>query len=382
MPAPLRTAGSPASIDPDELAAWLRLLETPRVGRESARRLLRAFGSPQGVLCASTAALREVVGAAAASALSRPAEDHQARLHTTLEWLRAGVADTPRSILTLADRAYPALLLETTDPPLLIYTEGQLEHLAAPGIAMVGSRHPTPAGLETAFGMAADFSRAGLSVVSGLAMGVDGAAHEGALSAAGGTVAVVGTGLDRVYPARHRDLAHRIAAQGLLLSEYPLGTSPHPANFPQRNRLIAGLSRGTLVIEAALKSGSLITARLALEAGREVMAVPGSIHSPQSRGCHALIKQGAALVETAQDALEAIRWQVGDTPSRSTPAGPPGTPDDPLLHALGFAPITLDGLVERTGWAAAELNARLLELELAGQVSRLPGQFFQRVGLA
>ena len=369
-------------IDPDELAAWLRLLETPRVGRESARRLLRAFGSPQGVLCASPAALREVVGAAAAGALSRPPAGHQALLHTTLEWLRAGTAGTPRSVLTLADRAYPALLLETADPPLLISTEGQLGWLDAPGIAMVGSRHPTPAGLETAFAMAAEFSRAGLGVVSGLAMGVDGAAHEGALAAAGGTVAVVGTGLDRVYPARHRDLARRIAARGLILSEYPLGTAPHPANFPQRNRLIAGLSRGTLVIEAALKSGSLITARLALEAGREVMAVPGSVHSPQSRGCHALIKQGAALVETAQDALDAIGWQGGGTAPHSPPASPPSAPEDPLLHALGFAPVTLDGLAERTGWTAAELTARLLELELAGQVSRLPGQLFQRVGLA
>jgi DNA processing protein len=367
-------------IDPDELGAWLRLLETPKVGRESARKLLAAFGSPQAVIAATTAERRDVVGQAAAAALAQCPGGHALLLANTLGWLQSASEESPRGILTLGDPSYPALLLESPDPPLLLYTLGSQDWLCAPSIALVGSRKPTPTGLETARSFATQLSQAGLTVVSGLAQGVDGAAHEGALSEVGSTVAVVGTGLDRIYPAAHRELARRIAHQGLIVSEYPLGTPPHPANFPQRNRLIAGLARGTLVIEAALKSGSLITARLALEAGRDVLAVPGSIHSPQSRGCHALIKQGATLVETAQDALDELGWGRAPQPRQDPPR--PCNARDPILEALAFTPVTLDGLVERTGWAAAELNARLLELELDGHVARLPGQCFQRVGLA
>jgi DNA processing protein len=221
-------------------------------------------------------------------------------------------------------------------------------------------------------------------VVSGLALGVDGAAHQGALDAAGdaprlATVAVVGTGLDRVYPARHRDLAHRITLQGLIVSELPLGTPPLTQNFPKRNRLIAGLARGTLVVEAALRSGSLITARLAAEAGREVFAIPGSIHSPQSRGCHALIRQGAKLVESVADVLEELHFAPAPVPPSPSPVDDAAEPA--LLGALGFDPVSLDTLCARTGFSPAMLQAKLLELELAGSVARLPGGLFQRVAL-
>jgi DNA processing protein len=360
-------------IERDELAAWLRLLETPEVGRDTARRLLAAFGSPQAAIGASQAARLEVVGLAAATALAAPPDNFDTLLASTADWLAA--EPSARSIITLGDPAYPRALLETADPPLLLYAQGRVEWLQAPMFAIVGSRNPTPQGKANARAFASHLSHAGLTVVSGLALGIDGAAHEGALEGPSGTIAVVGTGLDRVYPRRHLQLAHRIVANGLLLSEYSLGTPPLPPNFPLRNRIIAGLARGTLVVEAAVQSGSLITARLASEAGRDVFAVPGSIHSPQSRGCHALIKQGAKLVDAAQDILEELRM---GTPA-AAPAAEAAEHADPLLVALGHDPVTLDALVARTGWPAERLNAQLLELELDGQVARLPGQLFQRV---
>ena len=359
---------------PDDLASWLRLLRTPGVGRESARRLLAACGSPDAVFAARPATLRELVSAAIATALARLPQSHAEQLAATQTWLDA---DATRHVLTLGDPAYPAALLETADPPLLLYAQGRLDLLAAPALAIVGSRNPTPQGRDNARAFAQHLSRAHVSIVSGMALGIDGAAHDGGLGGPGSTIAVVGTGLDRIYPARHRALAHRIAQEGLLLSEFELGTPPLPDHFPQRNRLIAGLARGTLVVEAALASGSLITARQALEAGRDVFAVPGSIHSPQSRGCHALIKQGAKLVDSADDILSELNW------SAASPAPPAtGTPQagvaDPLLAALGHDPVTLDALLARTGESAATLSARLLELELDGHVARLPGGLYQR----
>ena len=366
-------------IDRDELAAWLQLLEAPRVGRETARRLLAAFGSPHGVLAASPAALREVAGAAPfatpITALGTRSPALDALIDRTADWLHAG---PQRHILTLGDAGYPRSLLETADPPLLLYAEGRVELLGAASIAIVGSRHATRQGLDNARAFAAQLGEAGFTIVSGLAIGIDGAAHEGALGTPGSTIAVVGTGLDQRYPLRHRKLADRIADNGLLVSEYSLGTPPLAPNFPQRNRLIAGMTLATLVVEAAPQSGSLITARLANEAGREVLAIPGSIHSPQSRGCHALIKQGAKLVESVDDILEELR---PGAPSAAPRADPPEAEEatDPLLAALGFDPVALDTLAERTGWAPAALNTRLLALELDGRVARLPGQRFQRV---
>lgn len=364
-------------IERDELAAWLRLLETPGVGRESGRKLLAAFGSPEAVFDARVTSRREVVGPGQALALDAMPQRVPALVDTTIAWLKGATEESPRRVVPLGDPLYPAALLETADPPLMLYAQGRCELLGTRGIAIVGSRNPTPQGLDNARSFAATLSAGGLTVVSGLALGIDGAAHEGALTGPGGTIAVVGTGLDRVYPKRHHGLAHRIARSGLMLSEYSLGMEPLNQNFPSRNRIIAGLTRGTLVVEAAMQSGSLITARMATEAGREVFAIPGSIHSPQARGCHWLIKQGAKLVDGAQDILE----ELGPAPAHTEAAPLPDAAQDPLLDALGYEPVTLDALVARTGSGATELTARLLELELDGKVARLAGQLFQRVGL-
>ena len=375
-----------------ELAGWLRLSLTPGIGDGAARRLLAAFGLPERIFTQPDAALREVVSHAQAEALTQPPTGLQAQIDLTWQWLQAGDDKVSRRVVTLGDAGYPASLLEMADPPLMLYVLGacgfdltQLGH----SIAVVGSRNPTPQGATNARSFGRALGEAGLPVVSGLALGVDGAAHQGALDAAGdaprlATVAVVGTGLDRVYPARHRDLAHRITLQGLIVSELPLGTPPLTQNFPKRNRLIAGLARGTLVVEAALQSGSLITARLTSEQGKEVFAIPGSIHSPQSRGCHALIRQGAKLVESVSDILEELpplhapRIPAASPVSSST-TNAASSPEDPLLEALGFEPASLDAISARTGWGAAALQAKMLELELDGHVSRLPGGLFQRV---
>lgn len=366
-------------ITDDDFAAWLRLLQTPGLGRDAARRALAACGSPQAVLAASPATLRSLVGAGAAAALGHPPPDFEARLAAALHW-RHGGAD--RHLLTLGDAAYPPLLLQTADPPLLLYVQGRVEALSARSLAVVGSRQATAQGLDTTRDFAAALCGGGLAVVSGLAQGIDAAAHEGALAAGGLTVAVVGTGLDRVYPPRHHDLAQRVARQGALVSEFAPGMPPLPANFPQRNRIIAGLSLGTLVVEAALQSGSLITARLAAEAGREVFAVPGSIHAPQSRGCHALLRLGAKLVECTADILEELGPRPAPAPAQARlpldGATDAEAAADPLLQAMGTGPVTLDALLARTGAPVATLAAQLLELELAGHVARLPGGLYQR----
>lgn len=360
----------------DERAAWLRLLLTDGVGNETARKLLTAFGSPEAVWQQDFSRLKAVTSARVAEALATPPAELSPALDRLDAWLAEG---DDRHVLTLGDPRYPAELLQTQDPPLLLYVRGQLGALQHPlRLAIVGSRNPTPQGALNARQFAHALGQAGVCVVSGLALGVDGAAHEGALEAGAPTIAVVGTGLDRVYPSRHRDLAHRIAAQGALISEYPLGTPPLSPNFPKRNRIIAGLSQGTLVVEAALQSGSLITARQAAEQGREVFAIPGSIHSPQARGCHALIRQGAKLVESAQDILEELR--VPDPFAQPRSAAPEPAAEDSLLAVMGFDPVSLDTLQARCGLDTATLQARLLELELDGHIGRLPGGLLQRIG--
>lgn len=382
-------------MDRDELSAWLRLCLTPGVGNGAARRLLAAFGLPTQVFAQGQADWQGCVTPAQARALASPPEGVEALLQTTWDWLQ--VPDGPaRAIATLGDAAYPPALLATEDPPLLLYllgapqfVRGAAASFAPPCcLAMVGSRNPTAQGADHARQFARALRGAGMTIVSGLALGVDAAAHEGALldppdPGVPATIAVVGTGLDRVYPRANKELAHRIARHGLLVSEYPLGTPPLPANFPKRNRIISGLSQGTLVVEAALQSGSLITARMAAEQGREVFAIPGSIHAPQSRGCHALLRQGAKLVETAQDVLEELRLQAAPLAPVVAPApAGAGHVHRELLQALGFDPMGLDALVARTGLDAATLQVRLLELELEGQVARLPGGLFQRLGSA
>lgn len=372
-------------MDQSELSGWLRLSLAPGVGNMLARKLLASFGLPAAIFDASPAALEQVAGPRAAAILREEPDTLAATLETTRAWLdQAEEGAIGRRILTLADTAYPPGLLATDDPPLLLYLMGRIDLPWPRAVAIVGSRNPTPQGADNARQFARTFAQAGLTVVSGLALGVDAAAHEGALAGAArgtlATIAVVGTGLDRVYPKRHLALARRIAADGVIVSEYPLGTPPLAQNFPKRNRIISALADGTLVVEAALESGSLITARFAVEQGKEVFAIPGSIHSPMSRGCHALIRQGAKLVETAQDVLEELpSWRGAAVPA--SPAGEPPRADS-LLEAMGYDPVTLDALIARTGVPASELQARLLELELEGSVARLPGGLFQRRGVA
>lgn len=370
-----------------ELEAWLRLKLTPGVGDASARKLLAAFGLPPTLFAQPRAALAAVVGPALAERLLTEPEGWRELCEQTQRWL---AGDARRQLLTLGDPDYPAELLQIEDPPLLLHLEGDPATLRHPlRLAMVGSRNPTAQGADHARQFARALAEAGACIVSGLALGIDGAAHEGALEAGGCTLAVVGTGLDQVYPRKHRALAQRIAAQGALISEYLLGTPPLAPNFPKRNRIISGLSQGVLVVEAALQSGSLITARQAAEQGREVFAIPGSIHSPQSRGCHALIRQGAKLVESAEDILEELRGQLpaaatGQEQEQNGTAGQAGTqdkdplPDDALLRVLGFEPCGLDALQARCGLDLPSLQARLLELEFDGWVARLPGGVYQR----
>ena len=382
-------------MDSQELQAWLRLALTPGIGNTTARKLLAAFGSAPAIFEQSSATLLKLGSEKLASTLRNEPPGLAAQLQTTLDWLQAG---DDRRIAVLGDPAYPAVLLDIEDPPLMLYMLGTLAcagfsatEKIANSLAIVGSRNPTPQGESNALQFAKAFGGAGICVVSGLALGIDGAAHDGAMLGGGETIAVVGTGLDRVYPKRHLDLAHRIAGQGMIISEFPLGTPPLTANFPKRSRIISGLSRGPRVVEAALQSGSLITARLAAEQGKEVFAIPGSIHSPQSRGCHALIKQGAKLVEVAQDVLEELRMAPAGyaaVPGAAQPAPEGDGMDaaalrsgDPLLAALGFDPVSLDALQARTGLDTPHLQARLLELELDGQVTRLPGGLFQQMAV-
>lgn len=379
--------------DADGLADWLRLVLTDGVGPQTARLLLSRFGLPGDVLAAGFPALQKCVPEKTAIALCEPTPVlMQQVIDATLAW-----AGQPNNhVLALGDAAYPAALLTITDPPPVLYAKGRIELLARPSIAIVGSRNATAQGMQNAERFARALSDAGLTVVSGLALGIDAAAHQGACSAlpgAGSTVAITGTGLDLVYPARHRTLAHRIAEHGCLLSEYPLGTPAIAANFPRRNRLISGLSLGTLVVEAALQSGSLITARSALEQGREVFAIPGSIHSPLAKGCHGLIRQGAKLVESAQDIIEELRWRpacltsptsAADESASGVDAGDHDVPEIPavvsLLEAAGHDPVSVDELSARSGMQTAEVQATLLSMELEGRMERLPDGRYQKMG--
>lgn len=355
---------------PDELADWLHLALIPGLGGEGQRRLLQAFGEPAAVFSASLGSLSKLLGNALAERVLH--HDVTAEVAAALTW-----ADQPgNQILTLADADYPRALLTIADPPLLLYAKGRTELLNRPAFAIVGSRNATRQGEANAEAFAQTLAAAGLTIVSGMAAGIDAAAHRGALREAAATIAVIGTGCDRIYPARNERLAREIAAKGAIVSEFPLGTPPLAGNFPRRNRIIAGLGRGCLVVEATKQSGSLITARLAAEAGRDVFAIPGSIHSPQSKGCHALIKQGAKLVESAQDILEELRWE---RVAASTGHEEEKAEDDPILAALGHDPCDLDTLAARTGLTADALLAQLLTFEMSGRVAQLPGGRYQRL---
>ncbi len=361
----------------NSLAAWLRLTLIPGIGGETQRKLLTAFGLPETVFASGHGAISAVIGDKASRLLLET--DNSEAIATAVAWAQSDQHD----IVTLADPEYPQALLEIPDPPSVLYVRGRLELLKQPALAIVGSRNPTPQGIQNAERFAAALAESGLVIASGLALGIDAAAHRGALAAGGNTVAFIGTGIDRIYPARNKELALAIAAKGAIVSEFPLGTPVTAFNFPKRNRLISGLSRGVLVVEAAVESGSLITARLANEQGREVFAIPGSIHSPQARGCHQLIKQGAKLVETAQDVLEELRWMT-PVPSHVEVSGDSdsalaASESDAMLDTMGFDPCSLDELAVRSGLPADVLSVRLLHLELDGCIASVPGGRYQRL---
>ncbi|WP_027799094.1 DNA-processing protein DprA [Paraburkholderia dilworthii] len=397
-----------------EVAAWLRLSLAPGLKPAALRVLLTAFGLPEAILQQDHETLAAVAGDAAARATLAPASpEFDAQLGAVIAW-----RELPGNhLVTLDDPAYPPALLTMPDPPPLLYIKGRLDLLHTRAVALVGSRSATPQGMEDAERFARTLSTAGVTVVSGLAQGIDGAAHRGGLEGAGSTVAVIGTGADLVYPAAHHALARQIAVQGAILSEWPLGTPARAANFPQRNRLIAGLVSGVLIVEAAMRSGSLITARLANEMGRDIFALPGSIHAPLSRGCHRMLKQGAKLVETPEEVLEELgfskaapavagagREKASTQASLVTAAGSaamgsaqreestqaaagegtfnvvgsPGPDAARLLAALGYSPTPLEILATRTEMDYAVLQTTLLQLELAGHVSALPGGRYTR----
>jgi DNA processing protein len=350
------------------LASWLTLSQIAGLGNESLRHLLQAFGSPEAVFLAPSSELNRIVKPAVASAIKQGIDDDA--LAPTAAWLN----DPLNRILTIGDAEYPQALLNISDPPFLLFVKGRTDLLNAPALAVVGSRNATPQGLRNAEAFAQTASEAGLCIVSGMAHGIDAAAHLGGLRGKGSSIAIVGTGLDKVYPSANRELAHQLAQHGVIVSEFPLGTPPLPANFPRRNRIISGLSLGCLVVEASLKSGSLITARMALEQGREVFAIPGSIHSPQSKGCHTLIKQGAKLVESAQDILEELGGNLA-----GAKAAPPAESEHELFVHLSVDPVDLDTLSQRSGLTIAALSAILLQLELDGRITVLPGGLYQRI---
>jgi DNA processing protein len=358
-------------IDPD-LASWLQLSLTPGLGSSSVRKLLREFGLPRQVLSRRRSELTAFIGSVSLEALDSSAV--RQAVDRALDWAGA----EGHSIVTLAEEIYPRALLEIADPPPLLYAHGRLELLQRPALAIVGSRNASAQGETNAAHFARALSEAGLTVVSGLALGIDAAAHRGGLASVGSTIAVLGTGIDVIYPSRNTELAAQIAASGLLVSEFPLGTPAIAHNFPRRNRLISGLARGCLVVEAAVASGSLITARCAADQGREVFAIPGSIHSPLSKGCHALIKSGAKLVESAEDVLAEL---AGFQPSvqASTVASPAAQPETGLLAAMGHDPVDVDSLCTRAGLSAEEVTSQLLRLELDGRVTALPGGLYQRL---
>jgi DNA processing protein len=365
-----------------EPLAWLALDLIPGLGGEGIRRLLNAFGAPAAALQQTRSSLERFVTPRVAEAIVGGADP--ARLEAATKWLTAD----SNHLLTLADSDYPPALLEIADPPPILYLKGRRALLGAPGIAVVGSRNATPVGAQNAEAFARALSAAGLTIISGMALGIDAAAHRGGLEGGASSIAVVGTGLDLVYPARNRALAHELAERGLIISEFSLGTPALAKNFPRRNRIISGLSRGVLVVEAALASGSLITARQAAEQGREVFAIPGTIHSPFSKGCHQLIKQGAKLVDDANDILVELQWQtarnavpVAATAATDDETGAAAEPaeSDPILAAMGYDPVSLDALMERVSMPAQQIMARMTELELDGAVAPMPGGKYQRL---
>ncbi len=364
-----------ANIEDSDVALWVSLSQTIGLGNAGIYQLLTKFGSPEAIYSAKSHQLREVVDELIAQKILNGVQTDV--IKPTLDWLKKDNTH----IVTLADKAYPQALLEISNPPILLYALGHLQWLNHPSIAMVGSRSSTPQGEKNAEDFAESLCNSGLCVVSGMALGIDGAAHRGTFKSNGATIAVVGTGLDIVYPARHRDLAHKIAERGLIISEFALGTPSKAQNFPRRNRIISGLSLGCLVVEANIDSGSLITARLAIEQGREVFAIPGSIHSPVAKGCHQLIKQGAKLVENTADILEELKNMLPNI----SPLGlmgeveVNGSEPNPVLAYMGFDPVDFETVLTVSGLTTEQLSAMLMMMELKGEITALNGGKYQRL---
>jgi DNA processing protein len=355
----------------DDVVSWLRLTLVPGVSGGAQRALITEFRTPQAVLDAPAREIARVTENAEVASLLA-AGPRKELLDATLAWLEGPDCH----LLTITEPRYPQSLLTIHDPPCVLYVRGRIEFLNAPAFAIVGSRNATTQGMRDAEAFALALSQAGFCIVSGLALGIDASAHRGGLAGAGSSIAVMGTGPDRIYPKRNHALAHALAEKGCLVSEFPLGTAPLPENFPRRNRLISGLARGVLVVEAGLPSGSLTTAKYALDQARDVFAIPGSIHSPLTKGCHWLIKEGAKLVESASDVLEELGCAAPKASAKSDADEDEAV--DPLLDAMGFAPISMDQIAERTGLGAAKLAAQLSRLEIEGRVAALAGGWFQR----
>ncbi len=356
-----------------EKSQWLSLSKIEGLGCQTFCQLLKTFGSPSEIYRKKFKELRAVVSEKIALEIGQGVD--QTGLQDTLTWL----AQANNHLVTLADADYPKALLEIADPPPLLYAKGNLAILNKLSIAIVGSRNASVQGEKNAEAFAQGLAEHGLCIVSGLALGIDGAAHRGALKAKGDTIAVVGTGLDMVYPAQHRDLAHQIAKSGLIISEFPLGTLSKPQNFPRRNRLISGLSLGCLVVEANLKSGSQITARLSAEQGREVFAIPGSIHSPLAKGCHQLIKQGAKLVDSLQDIVEELNLSKAVSAPVAEENSPTNQDQQMLLDAMAYDAISIETLVQLTGLTVSTLSSMLTLLELEGRITGLAGGQYQQI---
>ncbi|MDP3087935.1 MAG: DNA-processing protein DprA [Methylotenera sp.] len=362
----------PYSEELVEKSLWISLSNIQGIGSHTFCQLLKIFGNPANVYAARFKQLIEVVSEKIASEISKGVDEDA--LSNSLDWL----SQDNNHLVTLADSYYPKALLEIPDPPPLLYAKGNLSLLNQRCIAIVGSRNASVQGENNAEAFAEGLCGYGLCIVSGLALGIDGAAHRGALKANGATIAVVGTGLDIVYPAKHLDLAHQIAQYGLIISEFSLSTPSKPQNFPRRNRIISGLSLGCLVVEANLQSGAQITARLSAEQGREVFAIPGSIHSPMSKGCHQLIKQGAKLVDSLQDIIEELNLNKSAS-NTSLQADNNTDFDNPLLKIMGYEQMTLENLVRLSGLTVSKVSSMLMLLELEGSVASLAGGQYQKI---
>jgi len=378
----------------DELEPWIRLWRVKGIGPKYFQKLLKPLGSPTAVFNSNLSKIQQAgISQKLANAILDSKDTDSAK--ADIDWLEAS---EKHHIITIECNEYPALLKQISDPPSLLYVHGNLSIINDPQLAIVGSRNPTQGGITCAYEFSKHIAQTGLCITSGLALGIDGMAHKGALDSNAPTIAVIATGIDRVYPAKHRELAHKIVETGAIISEFPIGTHPDSRNFPRRNRIISGLSYGTLVVEAAQRSGSLITARLAGEQNREVFAIPGSIHNPLARGCHQLIRQGAKLVETAQDIMEEMASVIdidslSSSQSINESVNKPNSEDTnktdlendlsdeylQLLDQMGFDPVAIDQLVVRTGLSTESISAMLLMLELKNYISSNGGGTYMRL---